>query len=255
MMAYWIAFQTILRKEIIRFTRIWMQTLVPALVNQSLYFIIFGRFIGSQLPSSQGFNYLQFIIPGLMMMSVITNAYGNVSASFFSAKFNRSIEELLVAPVPNPIIILGYVSGGIARGLAIALLVALLSCVFEPWQLHSGWVTFATLLLTALIGSLAGLINGIYANSFDNINIVPTLLLTPLTYLGGIFYSLSRLPPFWQTLSQFNPIVYMVNAVRYGCLGISDIPISHCFAVQISLAMLLTGWVWLLLERGKGLQD
>jgi ABC-2 type transport system permease protein len=251
---YGVALQSILRKEITRFTRIWMQTLVPPMISMSLYFLIFGRFIGQQLGSIQGVSYLQFIVPGLIMMSVITNAYANVASSFFGAKFNHSIEELLIAPVPNTIIIVGYVSGGIARGLVVGLLVALIAQPWVPWQLHAGWVVGSTLLLTAVICSLGGLINAIYANNFDNINIVPTLILTPLTYLSGVFYSILRLPPQWQTLSKFNPIVYMVNAIRYGFLGISDMPLSRCFFVQWLLVILLYGWAWCLLERGRDLR-
>lgn len=235
----WIAFRTILRKEIKRFTRIWVQTLLPPAITMALYFVIFGKLIGSRIGEMDGFSYIQFVAPGLIMMSVLTNSYSNVVSSFFSAKFQRSIEEILVSPTPNYIILLGYCMGGVARGLAVGVLVTLLSLAFTDLHVHSWTVTIAIVVLTSMLFSLAGFINAVYANSFDDISIIPTFVLTPLTYLGGVFYSIHLLPEFWQGVSQLNPILYMVNAFRYGMLGVSDINVVAAFAgLLICLAIL-----------------
>ncbi|HTF84965.1 MAG TPA: ABC transporter permease [Cellvibrio sp.] len=235
----WIAFRTILRKEIKRFTRIWVQTLLPPAITMALYFVIFGKLIGSRIGEMDGFSYIQFVAPGLIMMSVLTNSYSNVVSSFFSAKFQRSIEEILVSPTPNYIILLGYCMGGVARGLAVGVLVTLLSLAFTDLHVHSWAVTIAIVVLTSMLFSLAGFINAVYANSFDDISIIPTFVLTPLTYLGGVFYSIHLLPEFWQGVSQLNPILYMVNAFRYGMLGVSDINVVAAFAgLLICLAIL-----------------
>ncbi len=210
----WIAFTTIVIKEIRRFTRIWGQTLLPPAITMTLYFIIFGNLIGSRIGEMGGFNYMEFIVPGLIMMSVITNSYGNVVSSFFSTKFQRNIEELLVSPIPNWVILSGYVVGGVSRGLAVGLIVTLLSLFFTQLQIHNLWVTVATVALTSVLFSLGGFINAIFANSFDDVSIIPTFILTPLTYLGGVFYSIQLLPEFWQMVSQLNPILYMVNTFR-----------------------------------------
>ena len=198
---YWIAFKSILIKEITRFARIWVQTLVPPAITMTLYFVIFGNLIGSRIGSMHGVSYMAFIVPGLIMMSVITNSYANVASSFFSAKFQRNIEELLVAPVPNYVIILGFVAGGVARGLCVGAIVTAVSLFFVPLQVHDPLAVGVTLLLTAILFSLGGLINAVFAKSFDDVSIIPTFVLTPLTYLGGVFYSISLLPPFWQTVS------------------------------------------------------
>lgn len=235
----WIAFRTILRKEIKRFTRIWVQTLLPPAITMALYFVIFGKLIGSRIGEMDGFSYIQFVAPGLIMMSVLTNSYSNVVSSFFSAKFQRSVEEILVSPTPNYIILLGYCMGGVARGLAVGVLVTLLSLVFTDLHVHSWVVTVAIVILTSMLFSLAGFINAVYANSFDDISIIPTFVLTPLTYLGGVFYSIHLLPDFWQGVSQLNPILYMVNAFRYGMLGVSDINVAGAFAgLLVCLAVL-----------------
>jgi ABC-2 type transport system permease protein len=235
----WIAFRTILRKEIKRFTRIWVQTLLPPAITMALYFVIFGKLIGSRIGEMDGFSYIQFVAPGLIMMSVLTNSYSNVVSSFFSAKFQRSVEEILVSPTPNYIILLGYCMGGVARGLAVGVLVTLLSLVFTDLHVHSWVVTVAIVILTSMLFSLAGFINAVYANSFDDISIIPTFVLTPLTYLGGVFYSINLLPDFWQGVSQLNPILYMVNAFRYGMLGVSDINVVGAFAgLLVCLAVL-----------------
>ena len=194
MSLYWVALKTIWRKEITRFMRIWIQTLIPPVITMSLYFIIFGNLIGNRIGEMGGVGYMQFIVPGLIMMSVITNSYANVSSSFFGAKFQKSIEELLVAPVPTHVIIAGFVGGGVARGVLVGILVTLVSLFFVPLQIHSWFMIIATLLMTSILFSLAGLLNALFAKSFDDISIIPTFVLTPLTYLGGVFYSLADIP-------------------------------------------------------------
>lgn len=252
---YWIALSSILNKETNRFMRIWVQTLVPPAITMTLYFIIFGNLIGSQIGRMQGFSYMEFIVPGLIMMSVITNSYANVASSFFSAKFQRNVEELLVAPVPNYIIVLGFVGGGVARGMLVGVIVTLLSLFFVDIQIHHLLVIITTVILTATLFSLGGLINAVYAKTFDDISIVPTFILTPLTYLGGVFYSLSLLPPFWQTLSNLNPIVYMVNAFRYGFLGHSDVNMVVAYAVMIGFIVVLFAIAMRLISKGTGLRS
>jgi len=251
---YWIAFKSILIKEITRFARIWVQTLVPPAITMTLYFVIFGNLIGGRIGSMHGVSYMAFIVPGLIMMSVITNSYANVASSFFSAKFQRNIEELLVAPVPNYVIIAGYVGGGVARGLCVGILVTAVSLFFVPFQVHSWLFVALTLLLTAVLFSLAGLLNAVFAKTFDDISLIPTFVLTPLTYLGGVFYSLTLLPPFWQGVSQVNPIIYMVNAFRYGFLGISDVPLGTAYLIIIGFILVLYGMAWWLISRGTGLR-
>lgn len=252
---YWIALSSILNKETNRFMRIWVQTLVPPAITMTLYFIIFGNLIGSQIGRMQGFSYMEFIVPGLIMMSVITNSYANVASSFFSAKFQRNVEELLVAPVPNYIIVLGFVGGGVARGMLVGVIVTLLSLFFVDIQIHHLLVIITTVILTATLFSLGGLINAVYAKTFDDISIVPTFILTPLTYLGGVFYSLSLLPPFWQTLSNLNPIVYMVNAFRYGFLGHSDVNMVVAYAVMMGFIVVLFAIAMRLISKGTGLRS
>ncbi len=250
----WIAFNSILRKEIKRFTRIWLQTLLPPVITMTLYFVIFGKLIGSRIGEMNGVDYAQFVAPGLIMMAVLTNAYSNVVSSFFSAKFQRSIEELLVSPVPHYVIILGYVAGGVARALVVGVLVTLLALVFTHLPLHHLGITLAFVFLTAVLFSLAGLINAVYANSFDDISIVPTFILTPLTYFGGVFYSVSLLPEPWQTLSHANPIFHMVNAFRYGMLGVTDANVLWAF-VGLGVATAALFIVALhLLKHGKRLR-
>ncbi len=252
----WIAFTTILRKEIKRFTRIWVQTLIPPVITMSLYFIIFGNLIGSRIGSMQGFSYMEFVVPGLIMMSVITNSYSNVVSSFFGAKFQRSVEELLVSPTPNYIILLGFVLGGVARGLMVGFIVTMVSLLFTDLQVHSVPVTIGIVFLTSVVFALAGFINAVFARSFDDISIVPTFVLTPLTYLGGVFYSISLLPDFWQGVSQLNPILYMVNAFRYGILGFDDnINIIYSFVGVIIFVVVLTSICLWLLARGTRLRS
>lgn len=249
-----IAFWTILRKEVRRFMRIWVQTLIPPVITMSLYFVIFGALIGSRIGQMDGFDYMSFVVPGLIMMSVITNSYANVVSSFYSAKFQSFVEELLVSPTPNYIILLGYVLGGVTRGLLIGLIVSVVSLFFTDLHIHHLGVTVAIVFLTSVLFSLAGFINAVFANSFDDISIVPTFVLTPLTYLGGVFYSISLLPEFWQGVSLFNPVLYMVNAFRYGFLGISDIDIGVAFAGISIFIVCLFSYALYLLNSGKRLR-
>ena len=250
----YIALQTILLKETLRFLRIWIQTLLPPAITTALYFIIFGKLIGAQLGPVDGLSYTQYIAPGLIMMAVITNAYSNVVSSFFSAKFQRHIEEMLVSPLPNAIIVLGFVGGGVARGLAVGLTVIAVSLFFAELHWQHPLVTLAVMVLTSVLFALAGLINGIFAKSFDDISIIPTFVLTPLIYLGGIFYSIKMLPPFWQDVSLLNPILYMINAFRFGILGVSDIDVHLAFAIILLFIVALFGCSLWLLRRGTGIR-
>ncbi len=252
---YLIALQSILTKEITRFMRIWVQTLVPPAITMSLYFVIFGSLIGSRIGEMNGFSYMEFIVPGLIMMSVITNSYANVASSFFSAKFQRNVEELLVAPVPNYIIVLGYVGGGMARGILVGLIVTVLSLFFVTISIHNLAIIILTVVLTSMLFALGGLINAVYAKTFDDISIIPTFVLTPLTYLGGVFYSLTLLPGFWQQLAQLNPIVYMVNAFRFGFLGYSDVNLWLALAVVVGFILVLFSYAMYLINKGIGLRS
>ncbi|MCE0558684.1 MULTISPECIES: ABC transporter permease [unclassified Motilimonas] len=252
---YFTAFKSILIKEIYRFTRIWVQTLVPPAITMSLYFVIFGNLIGSRIGEMGGVSYMSFIVPGLIMMSVITNSYSNVASSFYSAKFQRNVEELLVAPVPNHIMILGYIGGGVARGLLVGLIVTCISQFFVTLQIHHFFTLVVTVLLTSITFALAGLINAIFAKSFDDISIIPTFVLTPLTYLGGVFYSISMLPDFWQGVSQLNPIVYMINAFRYGFLGVSDVSVWVSLLVICSFIAVFYSVAYYLVNKGIGLRS
>lgn len=251
----WVAFQTIVAKEIRRYLRIWPQTLLPPAITMTLYFVIFGNLIGSRVGEMGGFDYMQYIVPGLIMMSVIQNSYGNVVSSFFSTKFQHSIEEMLVSPMSNTVILLGFVAGGVSRGILTGIIVTSLSLFFTDLSVQHIGLTILVVVLTAMMFSIAGLINAIFANKFDDVTIVPTFILTPLTYLGGVFYSIDLLPEFWRGLSMANPILYMVNAFRYGVLGVSDVD------VYMSLAMIsaftVMGFVlalWLL-NRGVGIRS
>ena len=250
-----IALKSILYKEVNRFMRIWVQTLVPPAITISLYFVIFGELIGSRIGQMGGFDYMSFIVPGLIMMSVITNSYSNVASSFFSAKWQRNVEEMLVAPVPNWVIVAGYVGGGMARGMLVGAIVTLVSLLFVDIQIHNIWVIIVTVSLTSATFALGGLINAIFAGSFDDISIIPTFILTPLTYLGGVFYSISLLPDFWQGVSQINPIVYMVNAFRYGFLGISDVSLTLSFIVLGTFILTLFAIAMTLITKGIGLRS
>ena len=250
-----VALYTLVSKEIRRFMRIWPQTLLPPAITMSLYFVIFGNLVGSRIGQMGGFTYMQFIVPGLIMMAVITNSYANVSSSYFSAKFQKSIEELIMSPVPLHLVLLGFVIGGLSRGILVGAIVTVMSLFFTDLAIHNIFVTIYTVVITSLLFSLGGLINAVYAKSFDDISIIPTFVLTPLTYLGGVFYSISALSPFWQNLSLINPIVYMVNAFRYGILGHSDVNVSLSLTVVTLCCGLLYGIAYCLLSRVAGVRE
>ena len=250
-----VALSTLVIKEIRRFMRIWPQTLLPPAITMSLYFVIFGNLVGSRIGDMGGHSYMQFIVPGLIMMAVITNSYSNVVSSFFSVKFQRSIEELIASPVPNHVILIGYVIGGVVRGLLVGFIVTLLSLFFSKLSLHHVFVTAFTVTVTAVLFSLGGFINAVYARSFDDISIVPTFVLTPLTYLGGVFYSMDQLGSFWQTVSLINPIVYMVNAFRYGILGQSDVNVWASLIVISLFCVIFYVFAYRLLARGTGMRE
>jgi ABC-2 type transport system permease protein len=252
--AIWISFATMIRKEWIRIMRIWSQTLLPPVVTTTLYFIVFGAFIGSQIAPIQGFSYMQFIVPGLIMMSVITSSYMNTVSTFYFAKWTKTLEEILVSPTPNWVLVAGFVSGGVIRGLLVGVLVLAVSLFFTHLTIFSIGVLLAAVVLTSVLFSLGGLINGVFAKGFDGISIVPTFVLTPLTYLGGIFYSVQMLPEFWQKVSLFNPILYMINAFRYGFLGISDIPLWQCFAVLLGFMAAALLVLMYLFKKGIGVK-
>lgn len=251
---YWIAFKTVLRKEVSRFLRIWSQTLLPPAITMTLYFIIFGHVLGGMIGNIEGFRYIQYIAPGLIMMSVITNSYTNVVSSLYSIRFTKSIEELVVAPVPNALILLSFTAGGVARGIITGLTVTVIALFFTQLHLHYFLITLLVVILAATLFALAGFTNALFARSFDDISIIPTFVLTPLTYLGGIFYPLSLLPAFFQKLSLLNPILYMVNAFRYGILGISDISISVALVILLAASILLFVINLRLLNKGVGIR-
>jgi len=251
---YRIAFTTILKKEMRRFLRIWLQTILPPMITTALYFVIFGKMIGSQLAPIDGFSYMDYIVPGLIMMTVISNAYANVVSSFYGSKFQRYVEELLIAPIPLSLILIGFVAGGVARGLVVGAMVTLVAAFFVDLQLHNLWVALSVMFLTAVLFALGGFINAVYAKSFDDISIIPTFVLTPLTYLGGIFYSVNMLPGFWQEISLANPILYMINTFRYGMIGVSDIDLATAYTVIILFIVALYSYSLWLLKRGVGLR-
>ena len=250
-----VAVKTIIRKEMVRVVRIWVQTIVPPAITMTLYFIIFGNLIGRRIGSMDGYDYMQYIAPGLIMMSVITNSYGNVVSSFFGAKFGRHLEEMLVAPMSNASIIIGHVAGGVLRGLLVGSLVTIVALFFTRLDVAHPLVMISVVLLSSVVFSLAGFINAVFAKKFDDISIVPTFVLTPLTYLGGVFYSISLLPEFWQGVSRINPILYMVNAFRFGILGTSDISISHAYAILIVFVVVLFSSCMMLMNRGVGIRE
>jgi ABC-2 type transport system permease protein len=250
-----VGFLTMMRKETSRIFRIWSQTLLPPVITTSLYFAIFGTFIGSQVAKIDGFSYITYIVPGLVMMAVITSSYTNVVSTFFGAKMQRYLEELLVSPLPNWVVIAGFLSGGIIRSLLVAILVLIVSLFFTHLVIFNAFIIVAAAFLTAVLFSLAGLVNGIYAKSFDAINIIPTFVLTPLTYLGGVFYSINKLPPIFRELSLANPILYMVNAFRYGFLGVSDVSLESSFLVMFILIVILLALALWLFQKGNGLKS
>lgn len=251
----WIAFRTILTKEIRRYLRIWPQTLLPPAITMTLYFVIFGTLIGSRIGEMGGFSYMQFVVPGLIMMAVVTNSYSNVVSSFFGVKFNHSIEELLVSPVPNYIILLGYVLGGVSRGLLVAVVVTCLSLFFSELSVQNWAVTIGVIILTSILFALFGFINAVFANNFDDISIIPTFVLTPLIYLGGVFYSMDLLSDFWAGVSSLNPLVYVVNGFRYGVLGVSDVDVRFAFAMIVLFTVIAFSYSLHLLNTGKRMRQ
>lgn len=246
---------TLTRKEYSRVMRIWVQTILPPVITMSLYFLIFGSLIGRRIGQMGGFDYMQYIAPGLIMMAVITNSYGNVVSSFFSAKMQRHLEEMLVAPMPNYIIILGHMAGGVIRGTMVGLVVMGVALAFTTLPMAHPLVMASVFVLTAAVFSLGGLINAILARKFDDVSIIPSFVLAPLTYLGGVFYSISLLPEFAQQLSLLNPILYMVNAFRYGMLGVSDINIVTAYLIILVFLALMFTACMVLLNRGTGIRD
>ncbi len=251
----WIGLKTLVRKEIVRIIRIWIQTIVPPAITMTLYFIIFGNLIGRRIGSMGGFDYMQYIAPGLIMMSVITTSYGNVVSSFFGAKFARHIEEMLVSPMSNATVIMGHVAGGVFRGLLVGVFVTIVALFFTKLEVKHPLITLSIVILSSTVFALAGFINAVFARKFDDISIVPTFVLTPLTYLGGVFYSISLLPEFWQKISLANPIIYMVNAFRYGILGVSDIDITYAYLIVGLFVIGLFSVSLALLNRGVGIRE
>lgn len=250
-----IALRTIVTKEVQRFIRIWPQTLLPPAITTALYFLIFGKLIGDRIGTVHGASYMDYIVPGIILMSVISHSYANVVSSFYSTKFQRNIEELLVSPVSNWVILAGYVSGGIIRGLLVGFVVALISLVFADIAVNNAVITLSIAVLTATVFSLAGFINAVFADSFDDISIIPNFVLTPLSYLGGVFYSVDMLPGIWQTISLGNPILYMINAFRYGLIGVTDVDIGIAFIMTGGFSVLLILFSLFLLHRGVGIKN
>ncbi|HKF98436.1 MAG TPA: ABC transporter permease [Steroidobacteraceae bacterium] len=251
----WVGFKTIVIREYGRIVRIWGQTIVPSVVTSVLYFAIFGSLIGRRVGSMGGFDYKQYIAPGLIMMSVITNSYGNVVSSFFGAKFGKHVEELLVSPLPNWVIVGGYAAGGLVRGLLVGAAVTIVSLVFTHLQVHHLLVVLSALLLTSLTFALGGFLNALFAKNFDQVNWIPAFVLTPLTYFGGVFYSVDLLPDWARALSYANPILYMVNAFRFGFLGVSDVDVGTAFALMTAAALLLYAVAVGLMNRGVGIRE
>ena len=254
-MNYGIALKTIVKKEIYRFLRIWPQTLLPPAITTALYFLIFGKLIGSRIGIIDGVSYMEYIVPGIILMSVISHSYSNVVSSFFSTKFQRNIEELLVAPVPDWVILAGYISGGVSRGLMVGIVVALISMLFSPMSVHNPYMAASVAVLTATLFSLAGFINAILAESFDDISIIPNFVLTPLSYLGGVFYSVSMLSEFWQKAILGNPIMYMINAFRYGMIGVTDVNIRLALMMTGGFILLLVILCLVMLRKGVGIKN
>lgn len=252
---HWVAFYTLLRREVVRITRIWTQTILPPIITMGLYFVIFGNIIGPKIGDIEGVSYIQYIVPGLVMMAIINNAYANVSSSFFGNKFQRNIEEMLVAPMPSYVILSGYVSAGIVRGIVVGILITGVSLFFTHLSIYSWIITISVAILTATLFSLAGFVNGIYAQKFDDIAFVPMFVITPLTYLGGVFYSVDLLPNAWKIVTYFNPVFYMVSGFRYGILGITDVAIGRALLI-LCVCVVLFYWLCLwLLQRGVGVKS
>lgn len=251
----WVGFSTIVIREFNRIVRIWGQTVVPPAVTATLYFVIFGSLIGKRVGLVGGYGYMQFIAPGLIMMTVITNSYGNVVSSFFGAKFGKHLEELLVSPLPNWLILLGYVAGGMLRGLLVGSVVTVVALFFTRLAVQHIWTVLSAVLLTSTVFSLGGFMNALFAKNFDHITWFPTFVLTPLTYLGGVFYSITMLPPWAQIVSHVNPILYMVSAFRYGFLGSTDVDLGLAYVIMIGSAAFMFTLAVVLLNRGSGIRE
>lgn len=249
-----VALKTLLQKEILRFMRIWSQTLLPPAITMCLYFIIFGKFIGAQIQHIDGYAYIQYIVPGLIMMSIMTNSYSNTASSFFLTKFNKSVEEMLVSPMSNLVILVGFMLGGSVRGILVGMIVTLIAFLFTHVPMMHPFIIIMMAALASMVFSLGGFINAIYAKRFDDISFIPTFVLTPLTYLGGVFYSIKQLPPFWRSISTFNPVLDMVDTFRYGLLGVSDLNSNIGFFLIMSFFIILFLWAWILLQRGVGIK-
>ncbi len=248
------SYSTIVHKEFTRLFRVWIQNLLPPAVTTTLYFLVFGKFIGSQVAPIGGISYMEYIVPGIILMSVITQSFMQSAFGYYFAKFQRSLEEILVSPTPYWVMILGYVTGGVLRGVVTGAILLVVSLFFTPLAIHHLFHFVAFALLSAVLFSLAGLINGIFAKDFDTISIFPTFILTPLTYLAGTFYSVALLPEFWREVSLWNPVLYMVNGFRYGLLGVSDVPLSHAYAILLGLIAVLAVFVWQLFKTGRGVK-
>jgi len=250
----WVSYYTIVRKEVVRLFRIWTQTFLPPVITTALYFLIFGKFIGSQVAPIGGVTYMQFIVPGLVMMAVIMQSFMNSAFTFYMAKFQKTLEEVAVSPTPYLIVILGHVSAAVIRGMTTAFIILCVALFFTPLTVHSYFITIVFIFLASLLFALAGLTNGVCANSFDTVQIFLTFVLTPLTYLGGVFYSIHLLPPIWQNISLLNPVVYMINGFRYGLLGISDTSVVASFSVLLGLIVIMIGVNYYIFKTGKGLR-
>lgn len=251
----WISFTTIVKREARRSIRVWPQSFLPSIITTILYFIIFGRVIGAKVGMIGGFSYTQYIAPGLIMMQIITSSYSSSVSGFFAAKFQRQIQELIVSPTSAITLLFGYMMGGVVRGILIGAIVAIIALCFTHLHIYNFLVLISMVILSASLFSLAGLLNAIYAQTFDDITIVPTFILTPLTYLGGVFYSLNLLPKFWKILSLVNPIVYIINAFRYGFLGLADASIVLAFILTLFFNVILFFCTYYLIQKGSGLRE
>lgn len=255
MQTSWIAFTTIARKEVGRIFRIWTQTLLPPIITQSLYFVIFGAFLGQRIGEVGGTSYAAFLVPGLVLMAVVTNAFTNVASSLFSAKFMRNIDEMLVSPMSPSVLLAGFCSGGIVRSALVGIIVFGVSTFFVPSTFAHPWAIIVFGLLTATAFSLFGFLNGLFARKFDDVSIIPTFVLTPLTYLGGVFYDISHLPSFWQNVARLNPLVYAVDGFRYGFSGAASTPVAESAIVLTVLTVVMAGGLLWCVRRGIGLRD
>jgi len=249
-----VAYKTIVRKEVLRFSRIWKQTLIPPVITNILYFIIFGNLIGERIGEIESFSYTDFIFPGLLLMSVITHSYTNTVSSLYISKYHRYIEELLVSPIQNYTILAGFITGGVIRGLSVGVVVILAAQFFVTFTVHNIFLMLVVIFLSSTLFSMCGFLNGLFANDWDDINVIPTFIMTPLTYLGGIFFSISMLPGIWQEIALINPILYLINALRFSMLGITDVSIMIAFSIILLFNIVLASLCLYFLNIGKGLR-